>query len=56
MTEMDVFREFLEAFGDPNRDFQITKPEWDDYYASVSAYIDNDEHFILLMKRAWKLD
>lgn len=32
------------------------KKEWNDYYAAVSASIDNDEHFVQLMKMAWKLD
>ena len=55
MTETQVFGEFLESFGDVNHDFRISKNEWDDYYAAVSSNIDNDEHFILLMTRAWKL-
>lgn len=55
MTENQVFAEFLESFGDTNRDFRISKQEWDDYYAAVSSNIDNDDHFILLMSRAWKL-
>jgi Ca2+-binding EF-hand superfamily protein len=55
MTENQVFGEFLESFGDVNHDFRISKNEWDDYYAAVSSNIDNDEHFILLMTRAWKL-
>ena len=55
MTEEEVFWDFLESFGDTNRDFRISKTEWDDYYAAVSSNIDNDDHFILLMKNAWKL-
>jgi len=30
--------------------------EWNDYYAAVSASVDNDDHFVELMKIAWKLD
>jgi hypothetical protein len=29
--------------------------EWDDYYAAVSSCIENDEHFIQLMKLVWKM-
>ena len=63
-TEEQVFEEFLQAFGDKDKDgkiqrivfnFSITQ-EWNDYYAGVSSSIDNDDHFIQLMKVAWKLD
>lgn len=55
MTPEEVFVEFLSAFGDKNGDGMITKAEWNDYYAAVSANIDNDEHFCQLMARAWNL-
>ena len=55
MTPEEVFVEFLASFGDVNGDGIITKEEWCDYYAAVSANIDNDEHFILLMRNAWKI-
>ena len=56
MSEDDVFMEFLENFGDVNRDGCITRQEWNEYYAAVSASIDNDEHFVELMRIAWRLD
>ena len=56
MTDEEVFVQFLASFGDKNGDGVITKQEWNDYYAAVSANIDNDTHFIMLMKTAWKLD
>ena len=55
-TENDVFMEFLQSFGDRNGDGKIDRKEWNDYYAAVSASIDNDEHFVQLMRTAWKLD
>lgn len=54
--EEEIFIEFLQNFGDKNRDGTITRHEWNDYYAAVSAHIDNDEHFVNLMKTAWRLD
>ena len=30
--------------------------EWDDYYAGVSVTIDNDEHFIKLIKAQFKVE
>lgn len=54
--EDEVFTEFLQNFGDRNLDGCITREEWNDYYAAVSASLDNDEHFVGLMKLAWRLD
>ena len=56
ITENQAFAEFLASFNDRNRDGKITKNEWDEYYAAVSSSVDNDEHFVQLMKAAWKLD
>jgi len=56
MTEDQVFLEFLSNFGDRNRDGRIVRSEWNDYYSAVSASIDNDDHFVQLMKTAWRLD
>lgn len=55
MTEDEVFLEFLTNFGDRNRDGKIEKCEWNDYYAAVSSSIDNDDHFVQLMRQAWKI-
>lgn len=56
MTEDEVFLDFLTHFSDKNRDGRIARPEWNDYYAAVSSSIDHDEHFVQLMKTAWKLN
>jgi Ca2+-binding EF-hand superfamily protein len=55
VTQEEVFVEFLSCFGDKNKDGTITRAEWNDYYAAVSASVDNDEHFCELMRAAWKL-
>jgi len=46
MTPEEVFVQFLASFGDRNGDGVITQTEWNDYYAAVSANIDNDAHFV----------
>ena len=56
MTEDEIFNEFLSNFGDRNGDGLIQKDEWNEYYAAISSNIDNDDHFVLLMRNAWKLD
>ena len=55
MTKEEIFEGFLESFGDKNQDGVITWDEWVEYYSAVSSNIDNDDHFILLMKNAWNL-
>ena len=55
-TKEEILLEFLENFGDRNKDGVISKDECKEYYAAVSSNIDNDDHFILLMRNAWQLD
>merc|ERR1711997_825848 len=35
---------------DANGDGEIQRDEWNEYYAAVSSSIDNDDHFVQLMK------
>ena len=46
ITQDEAFLEFLANFGDKNNDGNITKEEWNDYYAAVSASVEEDEHFV----------
>jgi|TARA_B110000285_G_scaffold183433_1_gene207600 Ca2+-binding EF-hand superfamily protein len=55
MTEDEVFLQFLANFGDKNGDGKVDRKEWNDYYAAVSSSVDNDDHFVQLMKAAWKI-
>ncbi|NXB44780.1 CAPSL protein, partial [Leucopsar rothschildi] len=55
-TEDQVFRHFLDNFDSPyDKDGKVTAEEFMNYYAGVSASIDTDVYFILMMKNAWKL-
>jgi Ca2+-binding EF-hand superfamily protein len=60
-TEEAVLNEFLETFETHHnlttgaRDHRVTPEEFEEYYNNVSASIDNDQHFELLMNNAWKL-
>lgn len=37
-------------------DHIVTKDEFDEYYNNVSASIDRDDYFELMMNSAWNLD
>lgn len=56
LTEDQVFREFLKNLDTPNNpDGQITQEEFLNYYSGVSASIDTDAYFDLMMRNAWKI-
>ena len=61
-TEDEILGEFLETFETHHnlsdlskRDRRVTMEEFEEYYNNVSASIDNDQYFELMMTNAWKL-
>ncbi|KAI4790606.1 hypothetical protein KUCAC02_034524 [Chaenocephalus aceratus] len=55
-SEEQVFRSFLDNFDSPNdKDGKVTSEEFLNYYCGVSASIDSDVYFILMMRSAWRL-
>ena len=65
-TEDEVLMEFLETFeahhamknNTPHTkgDGQVNLQEFQDYYSNISASIDNDEYFQLMINNAWNLN
>ena len=56
MSEEQVFAMFLKNFNDKNNLGKIDRKEWNDYYSAVSFAIENDDHFVIMMKTTWGLD
>jgi Ca2+-binding EF-hand superfamily protein len=61
-TEDEVYTEFMDTFqlhaaikGKGVRDTNITRQEFQEYYENISASIDRDDYFELMMTNAWKL-
>eukprot|EP00760_Papus_ankaliazontas_P040136 PhM_4_TR9953/c0_g2_i1/m.9406 len=55
-TEDEVLTEFLNCFDDKScPDGIVHQCEFEAYYAGLSANIDDDEYFELMIKSAWKL-
>ena len=38
------------------KDGIVTPEEWEDYYKDVSASIDDDDYFELMLRNAWHLE
>lgn len=55
-TEKELLEGFLKKFEEGGSvDGRLTKEEFTDYYSGVSASIDEDIYFDLMMRQCWKL-
>ncbi|GAB6022079.1 hypothetical protein CHUAL_006223 [Chamberlinius hualienensis] len=55
-TEEEIFQLFLTNFDSPSDgDGKIDYQEFENYYSCVSASIDHDVYFDLMMRNAWKI-
>jgi len=54
-TEDQCLRQFLDSFDSKDKDGKVDKDEFLSYYSGVSASIDSDAYFDLMMRNAWKL-
>ncbi|EGR32539.1 hypothetical protein IMG5_078650 [Ichthyophthirius multifiliis] len=60
-TEESVLLEFINTFESYTgfrgiKDGQITLEEFEDYYSFISASIDRDDYFTLMMNNAWRMN
>lgn len=57
-TSKQAIDEFIKNFegDDGNKDGTITKAEWMDYHAGISANVDTDDEFGILMAKNWGIE
>lgn len=55
MTEDDILAEFLQQWDTLKKDGKVTLEEFEDYYKDVSASIDRDDYFELMIRNAWHI-
>lgn len=56
MTKNEILSEFMGQWDCQTRDNKVTGAEFADYYTDVSASVDRDDYFELMMRNAWKLE
>jgi len=54
MTEEEVLKDFIQMW-DKDGDGDITLKEFVDYYEDISAGIDNEQYFELMIRNAWHI-
>ena len=55
MSKNDILHEFMAQWDTKQRDGKVTIEEFEEYYADVSASIDEDDYFELMMRNAWHI-
>ena len=55
LSEDQIFYLYLKNFSNEVK-AQVSKKEWDDYYAGISVAVDDDAHFIRLIKNQFKVE
>merc|ERR1712048_1464357 len=55
LSPEDALGHFFNQFDNIDEDGTITRKEFTEYYKNVSASIDNDDYFELMIRNAWHL-
>lgn len=55
ITKEQILNDFLAQWDTLNKDGIVTLAEFEDYYKDVSASIDDDDYFELMIRNAWHI-
>jgi Ca2+-binding EF-hand superfamily protein len=55
MSKEQILKEFLQQWDTINKDGTVTIEEFEEYYKDVSASIDDDDYFELMIRNAWHI-
>ncbi|RYG62823.1 DUF4496 domain-containing protein, partial [archaeon] len=55
MTVQEAARDFMKTWDRQEVDGKITFDEFEDYYKEISASIDDDDYFELMIRNAWRI-
>lgn len=56
MSKQAILSEFLAQWDTVEKDGTVTAQEFEEYYKDVSASIDDDDYFELMIRNAWHLE
>jgi calcyphosin len=54
-TKEEIMREFMGVWETHKMDGIVTIEEFEDYYKDISASIDSDDYFELMIRNAWHI-
>ena len=55
LSKDQILEEFLSQWDTLQKDGRVSRDEFEDYYKDVSASIDDDDYFELMIRNAWQL-
>lgn len=55
-TNEEILRDFMSVWETHKKDGIVTIEEFEDYYKDISASIDGDDYFELMIRNAWHID
>ncbi len=55
-TEKEILEDFMGVWETHKKDGIVTMEEFEDYYKDISASIDGDDYFELMIRNAWHIE
>lgn len=55
MSKKEILLDFMKQWDTAQKDGKVSYSEFEDYYKDVSASIDTDDYFELMIRNAWHI-